>query len=325
MKNFILLLIATLFLNGCGLTTLAVLDKAINKPEVEEEDWPTTALQYEGNAKLLIQRNNLPDMDNKYIIEFSLLNNNGTLEAYYSICNNQEDGSDALYRAQSYNAKDFFNKRKVMDGVIYPYTIIKNGVYYMAYNSGDGANNSNIYLAKSLDGFNWKIINNGKPIIFKSNDPNNIYYQLWNPAFTIDNNNVIHLYLECQEQGTNQDKTGLAYAYGKLENDCVTMICTDYKIIPDAACAWVGELSDGNLGILYAAKDASGWWVMKASKLINYTTVSPVDFKIFTPGVHICDPHVVKINEGSYMLSLSYDQKFTKFLYLNGAIEDLFR
>jgi len=302
----IIVVMLLLLLTGCGI----VGDKSVKRDKMLDPN-----IQFIGEASAYNQglSNKVqPAFGGDHIIEVSTINEGDYLSLF---CDVGAKGN--LNYGYTTNNRDFYVDGMASMDRRFSYIFKHNSIYYMAYCAeGSGMD---IFLMKSIDSVNWEYLNEGNPILTKSEDINSIYYYLWNVAITIDNNDVWHLFVESAPKVINnynllQGGVGLAYSTATLSGDLIEFDTNRQasQLVPFGGNPWA-EYKDGKIELIYGSTER-GHWSIKAG-IFDMTTFTESDFEIYEPGVHICDPHLVETTDGRKMLSYSYAQLYTFFAY----------
>jgi hypothetical protein len=188
----------------------------------------------------------------------------------------------------------------------------------------------NIYMWESNDGINW---NNCKLVLSKSNDPNSIWYYIWNVGVTIDKNGICHLLAECAPKGENQNGVGLSYLTCTFdENINFDNSKTESQIIPGGGNPYLYYSEEKNSilvihGMIYTnyKNFTADYWFTTASTFNIDKNEWNTNFDKFSFGeknIHVCDPHAININNNIFIV-FSWDQDTTYGFFIKGNLEDL--
>lgn len=288
MKKIVVVLLM-LLLSGCDVPRNSTYEGTINRP-----------ISYTG-INVLDEK---AGFGGNWIIEQSIINNGSYLEVFYG-----DLGDNGIFKYSKFHNDNTIGGALIGTqiggrNVAFPYTILHEGVYYTAY--GNSAADK-IYLMKSTNKIDWEYLNSGDPIIIRDIDD---WHYMWNPAIIISGN-VMHMYVETADTG-GQNNVGLSYA----TVDMTTMAVNKTNhILPTGGNPYIGYMND-KLTLIYGTTE-TGHWRIRASEVTNWTTLTQLDFVVEQAGVHICDPHLVETTTGVYLLSYSYDQRYTVFTYFD--------
>lgn len=205
-------------------------------------------------------------------------------------------------------------------GYSFAYVFEHAGTFYNLVNR-DGET----YLLKSTDLMTWSTINGGRPVLTKA--PGTLYHHIWNVAGVIDDTGLFHLLIESSDpsgEAITQWNVGLAYATGRLVNDEINfdLTRTDHHVIPKGGNPDVKFLPGRGLMVLHGSLE--GAWVTRATTYVNGVWTTHADFGVGTPTVHVCDPSLVELADGTTVLTVSYDQTSTTLTSSPLSIAGLF-
>jgi len=214
------------------------------------------------------------------------------------------------------------------------YVMQYQGVFYNFGLLDDG-----IHLWSSTDMFNWVELNNGQPVLTKSNDPSSYYYHMWNSAITVDDSGVWHILAETSpNSGTPESQwlVGLSYSTGMLVSgnlDFDTNRDEGFHAIPNAGNPHLEFIQGKGLLAFHGYVKSpvfnlgyNEWYTTISTKTLgdNDFVTHNEDFAIGSPKVHICDPTIINLPSGGSMMSVSYDQKNSYMLRSELNIEEFF-
>ena len=277
---------------------------------------------------------------NSGVVENSIISEDGKLTNLY------DEGFNGTFTVgNSYPTdyfKDILEKQVCNVKIRFPYSLKYNGKYYTfgwRY-VNNAVEPSNTYLWSSSDRINWVPENDGLPVLSASTDPKSIWFNIWNVAVVVDDQDVFHLVAECAPQGTNQEGVGLGYSTATLANG---------KINFDQNKSTTHVIKNGGNPYMYYSKTektflvihgmiytnikslSSNYWWISASYLNknNGTWITlPDKFSFGKNGIHVCDPHaaVVQINGKTYSrLIFSYEQNYIYSIFFENDLDSLLR
>lgn len=200
---------------------------------------------------------------------------------------------------------EFNGDTRIAGQTRFTYVFEHDGVFYnFVWRDND------IYLLKSADLTNWQLINNGNPVLTSA--PGTIYANVWNVGVAVDDNGVWHLLVECADgtgPASQQGGVGLAYSFATMTNDEINFDVnrTTSFVIPNGGNPDLKFVSGKGLLSIHGSLE-NGLWVVRASTFQNGTWTLHNDFYLGTPSIHVCDPSLVQLDDGSTLLSVSYDQ-----------------
>lgn len=244
----------------------------------------------------------------KPVVEASLLNMGGEIVAFYD-----PNWSGSMHRATlGVHANGFDGGELVNTESRFQYTLEYQGrLYTFATVDGD------IYLSISEDGgFTWFPGNGDEPVLVHSPDPTSIYHNLWNVGVDVDENGTWHLVVESGDSSPNQLGVGIAYSTATMINGRLdfNQNKSATHVIPKGGNPWIKSMPGGNLLVIHGqahtpeAGFGSEWFVTASAFVSGEWKIDRSKFRIGTPGVHVCDPHVVEQANGQILMALSFDQ-----------------
>lgn len=254
-----------------------------------------------------------PALNGKLAIEQSIFRVGGNQICIYTDL--EENG--LTFISESIDSRNFITKDIVdIESSTFFYIDYINSKYYCAYaNRMD----SGIYLMESIDGVTWEFLNNGNALIKPSLDENSIWSIIWNPSFVIDEDNIMHLYIECAPQCVSQSDVGLGYAEINL-ND-LSVYKYDKHILKGGGNPWIKKIED--VYLLVTGISINGFWGIEAFKTSDFYNLTKLDFSISEDNIHICDPNLTETTDGKLLISYSYDQRYTFFNYAEIEYKDI--
>lgn len=193
------------------------------------------------------------------------------------------------------------------------FTFQHDGVFYTIATKSGG-----VFLWESPDGLDWEEANGGLPILSGSPDPADPWHKMWNVAIAVDASGTAHLICECSDGSPGQSAVGLTYAAVPWNPDSMSFngARSAEQAIPGGGNPDLKALPDGRLLAIYGKANRSdpafgdAWHVTLAFRNPDGTWEERQDLLRIgaTKGIHIADPHLTDLPEGSSLLTLSWDQ-----------------
>lgn len=280
-------------------------------------------LQFEGAAQSfsVVEKN---PFQGKPVVEASLLNMGGEVVAFYDL-----GWSGSMHRASlGSQATDFRGGELVSAEARFQYTLEHDGkLYTFALSYGD------VYLTESTDGgLTWNPANGDEPVLTHSPDPASIYHQLWNVGVAIDDQGVWHLLVESADALPEQRSVGLAYSTAQMVDGRIEFNTnrSATHVVRGGGNPWLTFIPGRGLlsihGQVHTPEAGYGAeWYVTASILKDGAWISDRSkFRIGTPGIHVCDPHVVRTPDGSLLMSVSFDQGSTSLVKSDASLASIF-
>jgi hypothetical protein len=276
-------------------------------------------LEFKGSAAQTWYSGPAPAFNGASAIENSLVYVGTNIFAVFTT-----GGSGDMYEANlGPNGDDFHSiYTGNLPRVAYPYTLQVGNVYYTFAQIHGG---KDILLWSSADAIHWTIENGGLPVLTASDDPNSIWFMLWNVGVTVDDQGTWHLLAECATQG---GETNLCYASSPDE-----FHFDDGKqntvAIPHGGNPWLQFLPGKGLLAIHGQAgipDLYGpvWYTTASTLPIGATiwTTHTDKFTIGATGYHICDPAALQMKGGRIMMTVSNDQAWIDIVYSSNSLED---
>lgn len=281
------LILAFLALTACG---------------AKQSSDPDINLQFTGTANSFVQTEKKA-FNGQAAIETSLVSIRGQLVAFFD-----PTASGQMDRAN-------------LDGSN-QVTVISSGLarfsYVMTYSNllyAFVTRNRDVYeLTSADDGFTW--VEQGK-VISHSDDPNSIYYNIWNVGVDVDDTGAWHMLIECANASGTAQSVGLGYATGALAD--LDNNKSAAQVIQSAGNPFV-KFVPGK-GILAIYGTFKGVWSTTAATFDGTAWMPHEDkFMISAEGYHICDPHAAETAEG-LLLTVSVNQNS---IYKTESLDETF-
>jgi hypothetical protein len=204
-----------------------------------------------------------------------------------------------------------FSQQQVMSNARFTYVFEYGGSYYNFTTAGD------VYLWKSDDLVNWRLINNGEPVLTRSAG---VWTQIWNVGVGVDASGIWHLLAETNEGQPDQAGVGLAHATGVLVGETITFNKEAGHVLPGGN-PYLKAVDNGLL-IIHGVIER-GYWTTAVSKF-DGTNWIQTDKRIGIPNVHVCDPAAIDTPTGS-LLSVSVDQNSIYLLESPQTLEEIYK
>lgn len=221
------------------------------------------------------------------------------------------------------------------------YVFSHQGIYYALGTLG--GNTGSIFLWKSMDKQDWQMINDGRPILTPSPDPNSNWHLIWNVAVAPCGGKW-HLLAETAPDGIDQAGMGLSYSVAEFKDDRIDFNPGrgQASVIERGGNPWLGCVAktESLIAIHGMSVDPKAVpvfgaeWYVTASAALSLPTAGTSDgwstvrdrFSIGRAGVAVCDPHLLDRGEGHsprLLLSLSYGQDRAYLLQSDASLDDV--
>lgn len=255
-------------------------------------------------------------------IENSMVYFNGTMLSFF------DPGADSSMSVADLGllGLEFKNPRQVMaGGARFSYVLEHQGLLYLFV-----TRNRIVYLLTSSNGVDWS---EGYPVLRPNEDPTSSWNQIWNVGVTVDDLGVWHLVVEIGDTSPNQLGVGLGYATSKMIDGKLDFDSNKSAghVIKYGGNPYITFVKGKGLLVIHGqAHDPYGGfgseWYVTASTFDGNTWATHKDkFLIGTPGIHVCDPHVIQTPTG-LLMTVSYDQnRLYKLEAKNDTFENLFK
>jgi len=258
-------------------------------------------------------------------VESSIVTKNNSIEYLYDY---GMSGNGLLYFSAGTAKKCDIDAR-------FPYTLKRNNLYYTF-----GLKDNAIYVYESVNGYDYIPFNSGNPILTKSTDKTSIWYNIWNVGVVIDDNNIMHVLVECGPEEIGQEKVCLSYVQCAFNNDMnLDVVKTEDIFISGGGNPYLyydAETREimiiyGMLNNSFNDLNAAHWWVASAIYSIDSKTLTRTDEKLSfgNPDIHVCDPHLAEFVDTTgtvkTMLIFSYDQNTVYSMIVDSSLKDIYK